>query len=218
MAPTPRIRVRLSPSPCGRRADGVTRALGILALIGIAFLTVVCLIVQFLRTDLDWVTISLSIYAIGPYGAWVQASFFAAGPALAALGVGWYRALDRRSWSLVPLLLFVLAAVAVCVMAANIADPTPHPVTLHGDIHQWAAFATFMCMTIAMLLQSLQLRLDPRWSRHFPEALAIAAIAIVYFWIYALLKPVPRGIGEKAEITLVLLWCWRASAWLARSA
>lgn len=36
----------------------------------------------------------MSIYVQGPYGRWVQASFFAPAPGIAALGIGWYRALD----------------------------------------------------------------------------------------------------------------------------
>jgi len=44
------------------RADLLTRALGVVALIGVAFITVTCVLVQFLRTDLDWITVSMSIY------------------------------------------------------------------------------------------------------------------------------------------------------------
>jgi hypothetical protein len=48
------------------------------------------------------------------------------------------------------------------------------------------------------------------------DAFAIAVVTIVYFWIYALVKPIPRGIGEKVVIALVLLWGWRAAWWLVR--
>ena len=210
-------RVAHSRDATSTRADSLTRALGIVALAGVAFITVTCLLVQFLRTDLDWITVSMSIYVEGPYGHWVQASFFAPAPGIAALAIGWYRALDRRARSVFPLVLFVVGAAALCVTAFFIADATRWPTTLHGTIHQWAAFGTFICVTTAALLQSLRLRLDLRWRGHFIEAATIASASVVYFWVYAL-SPIPRGLGEKAVIALVLLWLWRASWWLARSA
>lgn len=199
------------------RADSLTRALGIVALTGVAFITVTCLLAQFLRTDLDWITVSMSIYVKGPYGRWVQASFLAPAPGIAALAIGWYRALDRRARSVFPLILFVVAAAALCITAFFIADATRWPTTLHGKIHQWAAFGTFICVTTAALLQSLRLRFDSHWREQFIEATTIASVSVVYFWVYAL-SPIPRGVGEKAVIALVLLWLWRASWWLVRCA
>src|SRR5690348_14160738 len=90
-------RVEPARDATSTRADSLTRALGIIALVGVAFITVTCLLVQFLRTDLSWTATSMSIYVKGPYGRWVQASFFAPAPGIAALGIGWYRALDRRA-------------------------------------------------------------------------------------------------------------------------
>jgi len=207
-------RVEPARDATSTRADSLTRALGIIALVGVAFITVTCLLVQFLRTDLSWIATSMSIYVKGPYGRWVQASFFAPAPGIAALGIGWYRALDRRARSVFPLVLFVVAAAALCVTASFIADATRWPVTVHGRIHQWAAFGTFICVTTAALLQSLRLRFDPYWREQFIEATAIASVSVVYFWVYAL-SPIPRGVGEKAVIALVLAWLWRASWWLA---
>ncbi len=196
--------------------DDLTRASGIVALVGFAVIVVTCLTVQFLRTDLDWITTSMSVYVMGPYGAFVQASFFAPAPGIALLGIGWYRTLNRRARNLAPLVLFVVAAAALCVMAANLADTTNHPVTLHGEIHQWAAFATFVCITTAMLLQSWLMHHDVRCRGRCPAALTIAAVAVAYFWIYALVRAIPRGLGEKVVIALVLLWLWRAAWWLVR--
>lgn len=193
----------------------VARALGIIALIGVAFITVTCLLVQFLRTDLNWITTSMSIYVTGPYGTWVRAGFYAPAPGIAALGIGWYRALDRRARSVFPLILFIISAIALCILASFTADATRWPVTLHGRIHQWAAFATFLCITTAALLQSLRFRFDAHMRDQFIEATTIACACVVYFWVYAL-SPIPRGLGEKAVIALVLAWLWRASWWLAR--
>lgn len=198
------------------RLGSLTRWLGAIMLLGVAVISVICLLVQFLRTDLDWVTTEMSIYVLGPYGVWVQAAFIAPAPGLIALGVGWHRALDRSARSVMPSIFFVVTAAALCLMAVNAPDTTDWPVTVHGKIHQWAAFAAFICVTTGMLVQSWRIRCDPRWRRYFLSAMVLASVTAVYFWIYALFKPIPRGVGEKAVIVLVLVWLWRAGWWLVR--
>ncbi len=71
--------------------------------------------------------------------------------------------------------------------------------TSHGHLHALAAGATFIRVTVAMLLRSRRMRLDPdpRRRAHFHGAFAHAAIAFAAPWIYALVKAVPRGLGEK---------------------
>jgi hypothetical membrane protein len=191
-----------------------TRTLGAVALIGVAVFAIVCGAVQFLRSDYDWLRVPLSFYVLGRHGQVVEASYFVLACGLVALGIGWHRALDRNARSAAPMLLFVLAAVALCVTAAESTDVPGQPPTLHGVVHVIAANATFLCVTVAMLLQSWRLRLDPSWRRRFRSALALAAITFVALWIDALVKGLPRGLSEKAVIVLILLWLWRSSWWL----
>ena len=198
------------------RADQFERALGLIALLGVATFAVACGAVQWLRSDYDWVRVPLSFYVLGPYGRAVEASYFALACGLTALGVGWYRALERGTRSAAPLLLFVLGAIALVVTAAEFTDVPGQPPTLHGFLHIVAAGATFICVTVAMLLQSWRLRGDPRWRARFRSASIVAAITFAALWIYALVKPIPRGLGEKVVIALILLWLWRASWWLLR--
>ncbi len=198
------------------RADGATRTLGVIALIGVAVFAVLCGAAQFLRTDYNPLGMPLSFYVIGPYGGMVEAAFYVLAPGLAALGIGWYRALAPHARSAAPLLLFVVAGIALCVTAAEFTDVPGHPPTLHGHIHVIAAGVTFICVTVAMLLQSWRLRFDPRWRDRFRSAFVLAAITFVALWVYALVKPVPRGVGEKVVIALILLWLWRAAWWLLR--
>lgn len=197
--------------------DGpVDRAIGAAALIGVAVFAAACGAVQFLRGDYDWMRVPLSFYALGRYGSVVEASYFVLACGLVALGVGWYRALDRNARSAAPALLLVLAAAALCVTATEFTDVPGRPPTLHGVVHLIAANATFLCITVAMLLQAWRLRRDPRWRVHFRAAFTLAAFAFAALWIYALVKPIPRGLGEKIVIALILLWLWRAAWWLAR--
>jgi len=199
-----------------RHLDPVTRAAGAISLIGVLVFGAICFAAQFLRADFNWLTVPLSFYVLGPYGGAVEAGYFVLAAGLAALGLGWYRALDRSARSAVPLLLFVTAAVALCVTAGAFTDIPGRPPTLHGHVHVVAAFVTFVSVTVAMLLQSWRLRGDPCWRRRFRSAFALAALTFVALWIYALVKPIPRGVGEKVVIALILLWLWRAAWWLVR--
>lgn len=192
------------------------RALGAVALLGVATFAAVCTAAQFLRTDYNWLGVPLSFYVIGPYGGAVQASYFALAPGLAALGAGWSLALGRKVENAVPLVLFVLSAIALGVTAVKITDVPGGPHTLHGRIHVLAAMATFLSVTVAMLLQSWRLRRDPRWHPRFLSAFPLACIAFIALWADALVKAIPRGLGEKVVIALILLWLWRAAWWLVR--
>jgi Protein of unknown function (DUF998) len=194
----------------------LARACGAIALLCVATFASVCGSVQFLRSEYNPLGVPLSFYAFGPYGRAVMAAYFTLSPGLAALGIGWYRALGRNARSAAPLLLFVIAGVALSVTAIEFTDVPAHVPTLHGFLHIVAAGTTFICVTVAMLLQSWRLRRDPRWRAHFRSAFGLAAIAFAALWIYALVKPIPRGLGQKAVIALILLWLWRAGWWLAR--
>lgn len=204
-----------NPAVPGKPDHGV-RALGAFALAGVATFAVVCGLAQFLRTDYDWVHVPLSFYVLGPYGGMVEAVFFVLAPALVAIGAGWYLALDRKARSAAPLLLFVLAAIALCITAIEFTDVPGRPRTLHGFVHVLAAGSTFILVTVAMLLQSWRLRHDPRWHGRFPDAFTLAAVTFAALWIYALVKSIPRGLAEKVVIALILLWLWRAAWWLVR--
>lgn len=205
--PTPPAKAHPSPA---------VHACGVIALAGVAVFTLVCTAVQFLRHDYNWLGIPLSFYVIGPYGKAVEASFFALAPGLAATGIGWYRALGRGARSAAPLLLFVVTAIALCVTAVEFTNLPNRPATLHGVLHIIAAATTFLCVTVAMLLQSLRLRHDPRWRPRHRPALALAAVSFVALWLVALVPGIPRGLGEKTVIALILAWLWRSGWWLAR--
>ncbi|MGH8182978.1 MAG: DUF998 domain-containing protein [Rhodanobacteraceae bacterium] len=210
MATRPQIDIA-QPGP-----DAVARTVGLIALIGVSVFAITCGAAQFLRTDYNWLGMPLSFYVLGPYGRMVEAGYFVLAPGLVALGIGWYHALDRSARRAAPLLLFVLGAIALVVTAVEFTDMPERPHTLHGSIHVLAAAVTFFSVTIAMLLQSWRLRTDPRWRHRFRSAFTLAAITFVALWVYALERAIPRGIGEKVVIVLILAWLWRAGWWLAR--
>lgn len=197
-------------------SDGLTRALGAFAFASVVVFSTVCLAVQFLRPDYHWLGTPLSFYLLGPYGRIVAAAFWLLALGLAAIGIGAYRALAPTARSAAPLLLFVVAAIALSVTAIESTDLPDAPPTLHGFIHVVAAVTTFLCVTVAMLLQSWRWRGNPRWHIRWRGAFALAVCAFALLWIDGLARILPRGFGEKLLIVLILVWLWRAAWWLAR--
>ncbi|TAN01116.1 MAG: DUF998 domain-containing protein, partial [Rhodanobacteraceae bacterium] len=142
--------------------DTIAHALGVIALIGVATFAIACGAAQILRADYNVLGTPLSFYVLGPYGGMVKASYLLLAVGLVAFGIGWYHALARDARSAAPLLLFVLGAIALAVTAVEFTDVPGQPPTLHGFLHIVAAGTTFICVTVAMLLQSWRLRHDPR--------------------------------------------------------
>ncbi|HJR14003.1 MAG TPA: hypothetical protein VJ833_08925 [Rhodanobacteraceae bacterium] len=197
------------------RDSPLTRALGAIALVGIAFITVSCLLVQFLRTDLNWITTSMSIYVTGPYDPWVRASFYAPAPGIAALGIGWYRVLDRHAHSVFPLILFIIGAIAPCILASFVADAMRWPMTLHGRHppmggvrHVPVRDHRRVAPIAAPALRSMLARGVHR-SHH-------DRVGVRGLFLNLCAVADSARLGEKAVVALVLAWLWRAAWWLLR--
>ena len=196
-------------------ADGMAQTFGAIALLGVATFAAICGAAQFLRTDYNWLGVPLSFYVLGPYGRVVEAGYFALAPGLVALGIGWYLALDHQARCAAPLLLFVLVRSRSWSPQSNspMFRTTPH----------FARFPAHRRRRCHLHLRDhgdaaavLAVRGDPHWRARFRSAFILAAITFAALWIYALVKPIRRGLGEKVVIALILLYLWRASWWLLR--
>src|SRR5690606_30693189 len=83
-----------------------------------------------------------------------------------------------------------------------------------GLLHRIAAQTTFLCVTCAMLLQSLRMRRDALWQPRWRIAFALALIAFIWLWVHALWREPPRGLMQKSVIALILTWITLQSLWL----
>jgi hypothetical protein len=196
----------------------LARRFGTLALVGIATFVLAGAAAQFLRTDLDWLRAPLSFYLVGPFGGWVQTSYFALALALISLGTGYYVALAHSARSAAPLLLFVLAALSLGVTAIAHTGLPRQPVHLENVVHGIAAASAFLCVTTAMLLQSWRLRSDPIWRGRFRLAFAWALVCFIALWADFFGRIEPRGLTQKILIALIVGWLALAAAWLRRAA
>ena len=192
--------------------------LGAVSLAATVSFALVCASVQVLRGDLDWTRAPLSFYLLGEYGAMVKAAYFALGAALVSLGIGYYRALATHARSGAPLLLFVVAGLALGVTALADSNLAPGGDSLEALIHGWAATTAFLCVTVAMMLQALRMRSDAAWRERVAAAFTLACASFAVMWLHALWRDAPRGLTQKAVIVLILAWLSLAAWWLHRHA
>ncbi|MFC3551708.1 DUF998 domain-containing protein [Lysobacter cavernae] len=193
------------------------RRLATAVLAGLLVFVVVCVAVQLLRDDLDWWLAPLSFYLVGDYGSWLQGAYLVLAGALAMLGAGYYAALPAPARSAAPLLLFVLAALALGVTAMAETDRPQRPPTFEGLVHGIAASTAFLCVTTAMLLQSWRFRGDAQWRPRFVQAFGLAMICFVAMWVHALWREAPRGLSQKLVIAAIVAWLVLAAFWLRRA-
>ena len=207
-SPGPRSARGQVGSPLSSRRIGTAVALGVMMFAAIAVL------LQVLRTDLDWYRTPLSFYLIGPGGAWLQAAYLVLSASLVLLGIGYYGALPAGARSSAPLLLFVVAGLALSVTAFAETPQAGKTPSLEGFVHGVAAQTSLLCTTTAMLIQSWWLRRDAAWRHRFAAAFSLAMLCFVGLWVQALWRDAPRGIGQKLLIAAILLWLLLAALWL----
>lgn len=196
--------------------DRIARPLGAFALAGVGVFTGAALALHGLRADLDWLAAPLSLYLLGVHGSWLKAAYVVLAVSLVALGAAGYAGLSRAARSSAPALLFVLAGIALAVVAFADSRLPGRDATLESLIHGVAAQAAFLCVTVAMLLQSWRLRLDAAWRQRFAPAFALAALAFVALWTHALWREAPRGLTQKIVVLLVLAWLGAAAYGISR--
>ena len=201
------------------RSHIAVRRIALASCIGVAVFVVVCMAAQFLRSDLDWTQAPLSFYLIGPGGWVVKIAYVALSIALVGIGTGFHRTLEATARDRIPMLLFAISGVALAVTALSDTATRHGDASLHARIHLLAAGTTFVCVTTAMLLQSLRLREDARWRPASAFAFLLAVAAFAALWIYAVGHVLPKGLMQKIVIALILAWLgWAAFALRRESA
>lgn len=194
------------------------RGIGTVAFLCVLAFAAVATALQGVRVDLDWVRAPLSFYLVGPHAWWLQAAYIALAIALAMLGAGYYGASPGTSRRTLPMVLFVVGALALGVTALAETDLGGGRVrTTAAYVHAIAAPIAFLGTTLGMLAQSWRFRADPRWQRHFAVAFGLAMFCFVALWVHALWRELPRGLSQKVVIVAILVWLALAAHWLRRT-
>lgn len=194
MTPPPDARLR-----CSRIAMPLAAA-------GMAVFVAIAIGIHLLRPDLHWVDAQMSRYLLQPYGGWLQLAYCALAVAIVGMAFAVRETLAPHARSAAPTLLFVTGATALVVTAFAPMDGDGADPTLVGWLHGVSAQAAFLCVTVAMLLQSAWLGRDARWRTWMPGALGIAVAAFAALWALVLVGDLPRGISQKAVIAIIAAW------------
>lgn len=169
-------------------------------------------VLQWTRADLDPITMPLSAYLRGPLGGWLRAAYYLMASALACLAWAGLLATEPARRSGLASVLFLVAALALPVVAVTVLyEHTPQE-EFARLIHGLAAQTTFLCLVMGMLLLSLRWLRDARMQAGRIVGVVLASLAFVQMWVLALWKGLPPGLTQKALIGLILLWL----VWVAR--
>lgn len=169
-------------------------------------------VLQVSRTDLDPIAMPLSAYLRGAGGAWLRGAYYLMASALACLAWSSYRVTRADLRSGLASILLLIAALALPVVAWTVLYEHTSAEALAQLIHGAAAQTTFLCLVVAMLVQSTRWLRDPRMQSGRYIGVALAWLSFVQMWVLALWKGLPPGLTQKALIVLILLWL----AWVAR--
>lgn len=200
----------------GARTTSFVPWLGWVAFIGVLYFFLIAATLQFLRPDYSFVGTPLSFYLLGPHGGWLHGAFYILAAAIVLLTSGYYLCSFHDARTVTTLILFLVGASGVAVTAIFPTD-TNNTLTRHGVIHVVGAVVAFLCVSVAMLVQSWYFRRDAGWRRHFRVAIGLAVFEFVVLWIYALSHFGARGLMEKFTILLILLWLALAAWWLRQT-
>lgn len=179
------------------------------ALVALAFALLflgVALGLQATRVDLHWQQDTLSLYLHGPGGLLLRIAYVLLAAAIAIVAAGLYAQAPSRTRSAAPVLLFVVAALGLCVLAIGESYLPQQAPLLAPLVHALSAQAAFLCMTSAMLLQSAWLRRQLVWQRSAGIAQGLAFAAFAAMWLHVLWRTPLRGLTQKLTIVLILAW------------
>src|ERR1700722_6410343 len=199
----------------GRR---ITRDLAWLALAGVAAYAAIDVALAFLRPDYSLLYNAESDYGHGGPWSWLMDLNFLLRCALSLAAAGAI-ATSAEPGGRVRTGLALLAAWALCsgLLAFFPDDLEGQPVRGSGAVHIALAVVAFICVAVAALVITAQLRLGPRWHRMSGVLLAVAiagAVALVVLGA-AGHKHAPGGLYERIFLGLELLWIALSTAHIA---
>lgn len=175
-------------------------------LVALALFVATALWTQWARDDLDWVQATLSLYLHGPWGLALRTAYCVLALAIMLLAVSLYaNSRSPRRSAAAPLLFWVAALGLMGVAIGDSWLPERAPL-LAPLVHGLSANTAFLCVSVAMLLQSWYLRADPRWRDWAAPAWWWAWLCFALLWLHVLWRGPPRGAGQKLVIAVVVVW------------
>lgn len=188
------------------RSGPAQRGVTATVLIGLVVFAGVAVWLQFVRTDLDWLRATLSLYLHGPYGLWLRSAYCLLALAIMLLGWALYWQMDGAARRGLPPVLFGFAGLGLAGVAIGDSWLPAHAPALAPLVHGLSAQMAFLCVTVAMLLQAWCFGRDHRWRWLHRPAWWWAWLTFAGLWLHVLWRAGPRGLGQKLVIALVVGW------------
>lgn len=196
------MRIDSRPRDAARRQGQVA----LLAIAGLVVFSATAVWTQWARPELNWVQATLSLYLHGPGGLALRGAYCALALAILLLaGLLHAGSSSPRRSAAAPLLFGVAGLGLLCVAIGDSWLPQWAPL-LAPLVHGLAANTAFLCVSVAMLLQSWYLRADPDWTRWAGAAWWWAWLCFVLLWLHVLWRGPPRGAGQKLVIAVLVVW------------
>lgn len=183
-----------------------TRAVAGLVMAVCMLFVLLVAVLQFARTDLDWMRSTLSLYLHGPYGLLLRTAYCVLAASIAGLAWALHVQAQGAARRGLPACLFSMAGLGLAGVAIGDSWLPLHAPLLAPLVHGLAAQTAFLCVTVAMLLQAWCFGRDLRWQGAHRWAWWWAWLAFAGLWLHVLWRDSPRGLGQKAVIAAVVLW------------
>jgi len=167
---------------------------------------VLVIVLQCLRTDLDWTRATLSLYLHGRYGLLLRMAYCILAVAIALLAWTLHAQSADGARRGLPPVLFSVAALGLATVAIGDSWLPGYAPALAPLVHGLAAQTAFVCVSVAMLVQAWCFGRDPRWRAAYRWAWGWAWLVFGGLWLHVLWRGSPRGLGQKLVIAAVVIW------------
>jgi hypothetical protein len=205
--------LRLKPMRTVMTNDLPVRLFGVLGLAGALTFLLSLLVLQIVRSDVDWTVHYVSDFVNGALGWLFVISALAHGLGNLALTIGVRGSLEPgapRAWA--SALLFVSAA-GILLAALFPTDPAASVLTWVGLVHRTAVTVSFILELAALFLFSTAFARSSQWKPYAPQSLVLAIFAaggLSIFFLVLVLDRLP-GLGERVALASFVAWeLWAA--------
>ena len=178
--------------------------LAALAIISLAYFATVVVVLQFLRTDYNPVTETLSQYAVGPYGQLMTVGFFVLGVGVVALAVA--LKCDLTSKSGIASACLVVTGIGIFLVGIFPVDREPGAMPPSEAFHHASFFTSLSAAMVAMFLVTHRFRVDGGDLFHLLRSGMVLVAFIELALFVATYDSSLRGLSQKLWVVTGLLW------------
>ena len=187
----------------------------IATIIGIVLYLVLNIIAQLLPPHYNFITQAESDLAVGQYGYVMAVNFLIRGLLSLSFVIGLIITFkSEKSRYRSGLILLGIWAFGAFILAFFPTDITP-PTTIHGMIHGVTAIAVFLGGSLGILILSIRMRTDNKFTDIIKYLLSLSIISVISLAL-SLILPHIFGLIERIFLASILLWMLIISIYLFR--